>query len=204
MISVVSGPSHAEEVAQSMLTYLTVASTNKTQAERVRNMLDCHFIHTCYNNDVLGLECAAVMKNIYAIALGVSTSLGYGDNLQAVLITSAMKELGALLEVTDSRTPCRNLASFTYLADMLATCYSKHSRNRTFGELLGRGYDPQQIRLMQKMVAEGYYAVKAVFELSHTMKIEMPIVRSLYNVIYKEAGVNREFHHLLNNLINNI
>lgn len=196
-IAVVSGPSHAEEVVQSMLTYLTVASSNRHLAERVRDMLECDFLRTLYSNDVLGIECAAIMKNVYAVAVGICHSLGYGDNLIAVLIAAALKEMASLFDSFAPVEPRRDLSSYIYLSDMLATCYSKHSRNHTLGELIGRGYSPQQARIMQKMVAEGYYAVKAVYELSQQKGVRAPIVEALYAVLYRGAGANREFNGLV-------
>ena len=199
-IAIVSGPSHAEEVVQSMLTYLTVASSNRQLAERVRDMLECDFLCTYYSNDVLGIECSAIMKNIYAIAVGICHSLGYGDNLIAVLIAAALKELSTILNAYVPLDIPRNLSSYIYLSDLLATCYSKHSRNHTFGELIGRGYSPQQARIMQKMVAEGYYAVKSVYELAEARNVQLPIVQALYAVIYQGAGANREFNDLVHQL----
>ena len=166
-IAIVSGPSHAEEVVQSMLTYLTVASSNKALAERVRDMLECDFLRTHYSSDVIGIECAAI------------------------------KEMSNIFDVYIPVAPRRDLSSYIYLSDLLATCYSKHSRNHTLGELVGRGYSPQQARIMQKMVAEGYYAVKAVHELAQQMQVSMPIVEALYAVLYKGAGANREFNGLV-------
>ncbi|MBR1766628.1 MAG: glycerol-3-phosphate dehydrogenase [Bacteroidales bacterium] len=199
-IAIVSGPSHAEEVVQNMLTYLTVASSNRTLAERVRNMLECDYLCTHYSSDVVGIECAAILKNVYAVAVGICHSLGYGDNLIAVLIASALKEMSNVFDAYIPTTPRRDLSSYIYLSDLLATCYSKHSRNHTLGELIGRGYSPQQARLMQKMVAEGYYAVKAVYELSQQSGVYMPIVQALYAVLYQSAGVNREFNALVHQL----
>lgn len=197
-IAIVSGPSHAEEVVQSMLTYLTVASSNRALSERVRDMLECDFLRTHYSSDVIGIECAAIMKNVYSVAVGICHSLGYGDNLIAVLIAAALKEMANILDVCFPVEPRRDLSSYIYLSDLLATCYSKHSRNHTLGELVGRGYSPKQARMMQKMVAEGYYAVKAVHELAQQRQVAMPIVEALYAVLYQGAGANREFNGLVN------
>ena len=199
-IAIVSGPSHAEEVVQSMLTYLTVASSNRALAERVRDMLECDFLRTHYSSDVIGIECAAIMKNVYSVAVGICHALGYGDNLIAVLIAAAIREMSNIFDVYIPVEPRRDLSSYIYLSDLLATCYSKHSRNHTLGELVGRGYSPQQARIMQKMVAEGYYAVKAVHELAQQMQVSMPIVEALYAVLYKGAGANREFNGLVHQL----
>lgn len=199
-IAIVSGPSHAEEVVQSMLTYLTVASSNRTLAERIRDMLECDFLRTHYSSDVIGIECAAILKNVYAVAVGVCHALGYGDNLIAVLIAAALREMSNLFDAIIPTDPPRNLTSYIYLSDLLATCYSKHSRNHTLGELVGRGYSPQQARIMQKMVAEGYYAVKAVHQLAQQKDVAMPIVHALYAVLYKGAGATREFNGLVRQL----
>ena len=173
-LCIISGPSHAEEAARQKLTYLTVASTNKEFAEQVRRQINCHYIKTTYSTDMVGIECAAVLKNIYAIAAGLCRGLGYGDNIIAVLISNALQEMTDFMQQispmigygdfnADGRL--RQFESFAYLGDLLVTSYSQFSRNRTFGNMLGYGYSIKAAQLEMKMVAEGYYAAKGVKEI---------------------------------------
>ena len=197
----VSGPSHAEEVAQGRLTYLTVASLNRTLAERVQEMLVCDFLRTIYSDDYIGIECAAALKNIYAVAAGICYALGYGDNLRAVLVAAAMHEMGIFVDNMAADGRPRQMGDYIYVADLLATCYSQHSRNRTFGELLGRGYSAKGAQMMQKMVAEGYYSINAVEQCCRRLSIQLPIAQTLYRIIYEGRGVKREMIALTNMLV---
>lgn len=199
-LAVISGPSHAEEVSRGCHTYLTVASSNKKMAESVRGYFDSEVITTVYSDDMIGVETAAALKNIYAIAAGLTFSLGYGDNLVGVLLARVLYEMSQFISAyaADGRT--RDMSDYIYISDLLATCYSQHSRNRTFGELVGRGYSPKEARLMQKMVAEGYYACQSVEMLRQQLNVDMPIVQSLYRILYQGNSARREFHRLVHSL----
>ncbi|MBP5548008.1 MAG: NAD(P)H-dependent glycerol-3-phosphate dehydrogenase [Bacteroidales bacterium] len=207
---IVSGPSHAEEAARQKLTYLTVASSNIEFAEKVRKQIGCKYIHTAYSNDMVGIECAAVLKNIYAIATGICRGLGYGDNLIAVLISNALQEMTYFMqslspvenngdqENSDGRL--RRFESFSYLGDLLVTCYSQFSRNRTFGNMIGHGYTVSAAQLEMKMVAEGYYAVKGVETIRKEKGLEMPIVQAVYAILYERKSAERRMKAVLENL----
>ncbi len=201
-LCVVSGPSHAEEVARCQLTYLTVAGSNNGLIERVREMLACDWICTQSSDDRTGVECAAALKNIYAVAAGLCTALDYGDNLLAVLLANALHEMDTFMKAYMHDDRQRDMSRYVYLSDLLATAYSKHSRNRTLGELIGRGYSPNEARLMQKMVAEGYYAVDIVERLCQQFGIVMPIAQSLYRILYKGCGARREMRQLTHSFTN--
>ncbi|MBQ0016010.1 MAG: NAD(P)-binding domain-containing protein [Bacteroidales bacterium] len=198
-LCVVSGPSHAEEVARGQFTYLTVASRNRRLVGRVRDMLSCEYLRTIYSDDMVGLECAAALKNIYAVASGMCRSLGYGDNLTAVLLANALQEMSIFITayVRDGRH--RDMSNYVYLSDLLATAYSQHSRNRTLGELVGRGYSVKEARLMQKMVAEGYFALHAVESIRSAHDVSMPIAQALYRILYQYADVRKEMQALVQN-----
>lgn len=200
-LCIISGPSHAEEVSRGCMTYLTVSSPNVALAEHVRELLDSDVLCTVYSDDMYGIECAAALKNIYAIVSGICYSLGYGDNLLGVLVSCEMREMAQFIEryVADGRE--RHMSHYIYAADMLATCYSQYSRNRTFGELIGRGYSPKEARLMQKMVAEGYYAVCSAEKILRKIDLELPVIQTLHRIIYKNHSVRREFHRLVRNLV---
>ncbi len=180
---VASGPSHAEEVAQEKLTYLTIASQNKEHSQFVSNFLSCRYIKTVVSDDIFGTEYAPVMKNIIAIACGVSNGLGYGDNFQAVLISNALQEINRFLEAVHPNQ--RDIKQSVYLGDLLVTCYSQFSRNRRFGQMLARGYSPQYAQMEMNMVAEGYYAAKCINELNRHYQVDLPIINMVYSILYK-------------------
>lgn len=207
-LCIISGPSHAEEAAKQKLTYLTAASHNRDFAEEVRRQLDCHYIRTTYSDDMDGIECAAVLKNIYAIAAGMCKGLGYGDNIIAVLISNALQEMTEFMhqlspmegngDNADGRL--RRFESFAYLGDLLVTCYSQFSRNRTFGSMIGYGYSIKGAQLEMKMVAEGYYAVQGVEKIRRQMGFSMPISETVYGILYEGKSPSLSMKALLENL----
>ena len=198
-IIVISGPCHAEEVAAEKLSYLTIASENATLARHFASMLSNKNVRTVISNDVRGTEYGAVLKNIYAVAAGMCHGLGYGDNFQAVLMSNAIREMKRFLRtITDAD---RKINHSAYLGDLLVTGYSQHSRNRTFGNMIGKGYSVKSAQLEMKMIAEGYYATKTVFELNQTMKIKMPIMDAMYNIIYKNMPTKNEIEKLCDQLV---
>ena len=206
---IISGPSHAEEAARQRLTYLAVASTNQEFAERVRRQINCKYIKTTYSTDIIGIECAAVLKNIYAIAAGICRGLGYGDNIIAVLISNALQEMTDFMQQispmvkgstdnADGRS--RQFESFAYLGDLLVTSYSQFSRNRTFGNMIGYGYSIKGAQLEMKMVAEGYYAVKGVEKMRRDLGLKMPIIEAVYDILYEKKSPERRMKSVLENL----
>lgn len=209
-LAIVSGPSHAEEAARQRLTYLTVASSNQEFAEEVQSQLGCKYIHTTYSTDMVGIECAAVLKNIYAVAVGICRGLGYGDNLVAVLISNALQEMTDFMQCMsptrgERRTESgdgrlRRFESFAYLGDLLVTCYSQFSRNRTFGTMLGSGYSIKAAQLEMKMVAEGYYAAKGVENMRQQSGIHLPIAETVYGILYERKSAAKQMKTLLENL----
>jgi glycerol-3-phosphate dehydrogenase (NAD(P)+) len=180
----VSGPCHAEEVARERLSYLTVASPNRALSLDVAALFSCRYIQTIISGDMKGVEYAAVLKNIYAIAAGIANGLGYGDNFIAVLISYALREMQAFMSKMGLKP---DLATHSaYLGDLLVTAYSQFSRNRTFGNMLGRGYTVSSAQMEMKMIAEGYYSTKQVFLLNgETAEAYMPIMDAVYRIIYE-------------------
>ncbi len=196
--AVVSGPSHAEEVAREKLTYLTVASLNQAVARSVSGLFACQFIKTSISDDIIGTEYAPVIKNIIAIASGLCCGLGYGDNFQAVLISNALKEINNLLEVIHPNN--RNIKDSVYLGDLLVTCYSEFSRNRKFGQLLAQGYNPKYAQIKMNQVAEGYYATKCIKAITPGHQVKTPIVDAIYNILYQNKRPSDEMRLLENKL----
>jgi glycerol-3-phosphate dehydrogenase (NAD(P)+) len=185
-IGIISGPCHAEEVALERLSYLTIAGQNEMRVNRMAKLLACRYIKTTTSDDLFGTELSAVLKNVYALASGIYAGLGYGDNFQAVLISNAIQEIENFI---DEVSPIhRDVKSSAYLGDLLVTAYSKFSRNRTFGFMIGKGYSVKSAQLEMDMIAEGYYAVKCVMEINKKFQVEMPIVEAVYNILYERIS----------------
>ena len=185
-IGVICGPCHAEEVAMERLSYLTLACMDEGNAKMMAEMLSARFMKTSISEDLFGAEIAAVLKNIYAIASGVCGGLGYGDNFQAILMSAAIMEMERFL---DKINPFhRDVKEPAYLGDLLVTGYSKFSRNRSFGYMLGKGYSVKTAHLEMEMVAEGYYATQSVYDLNRKMEVDMPIAEAVYNIIYQKIS----------------
>ncbi|MFN3529849.1 MAG: NAD(P)H-dependent glycerol-3-phosphate dehydrogenase [Bacteroidia bacterium] len=191
---VISGPCHAEEVAQEKLSYLTIAGQDEPKAAHFASLLRNRYMSTSTSDDIYGTEYSAVMKNIYAIAGGIAHGLGYGDNYIAVLVSNAIIELKLFLrEVYPVR---RDIKGSAYLGDLLVTAYSQFSRNRTFGNMIGKGYSVKSAQFEMNMVAEGYYAVRSVHNLNKKLKCELPIAETVYRILYEGASARQEFKAL--------
>lgn len=188
-IGVITGPCHAEEVALERLSYLTVASLEEERAKEVAQHLSCDYIQTTTSDDIYGTEYAAVLKNIYALAAGICHGLGYGDNFQAVLVSNAIREMKRFIKVVHPIK--RDINGSAYLGDLLVTAYSQFSRNRTFGNMIGKGYTIRSAMLEMNMIAEGYYAAKLIREVRKEKEIKMPIADAVYKVLYKEKSPKR-------------
>ncbi|MEJ8802319.1 NAD(P)H-dependent glycerol-3-phosphate dehydrogenase [Pontibacter sp. H249] len=191
---VVAGPCHAEEVALEKQSYLTIGSHDMNTAERFCELLRNRYVKANPLDDLDGIEYCAVIKNIIALACGISRGLNYGDNFQAVLVSNAMFEIERFL---DAIMPLhRDLSGSAYLGDLLVTAYSQFSRNRTFGNMIGRGYTVKSAQVEMNMVAEGYYAVQSIFELNKKLGVSMPITNAVYHILYERISPAVEFEIL--------
>lgn len=193
-IAIVAGPCHAEEISMERLTYPTIACVDKHKATAVSQIFNNRFVNASTSVDVEGIEIAAVLKNVYAIAAGVCHGLKYGDNFQAVLVSNAVLELERFV---DTVSPIRrNISESAYMGDLLVTCYSSFSRNRTFGSMIGKGYSVKAAQIEMEMIAEGYYGSKCIKEMNECYEIDMPIADTVYRILYEKAPARNEIKRL--------
>ncbi|SFU68904.1 glycerol-3-phosphate dehydrogenase (NAD(P)+) [Pustulibacterium marinum] len=199
-IGVITGPCHAEEVALERLSYLTIACRDSKKAEVVANSIACEYINTKISDDIIGSEYAAVLKNIYAIAAGIAHGLGYGDNFQSVLMSNAIREMKRFIKRVHNTK--RNVNNSAYLGDLLVTGYSVFSRNRMFGNMIGKGYTVKSAMMEMNMVAEGYYASKSAYLIMDKLKrkSKTPIINAVYEVLYEGKDARKTFKKLTEKL----
>lgn len=197
-IGIISGPCHAEEVALEKLSILTIASLDGKLATDIAAMLNTRYVKTNISDDIYGTEYAAVLKNIYAVASGICNGLGYGDNFQAVLISNAIREIKTFVDAVHPIE--RDIKESAYLGDLLVTAYSQFSRNRMFGNMIGKGYNVKSAQLEMNMIAEGYYATNSLHHINKSFKVEMPICRAVYAILYEKHSPQIEMQLLAEKL----
>ncbi|MDB2631633.1 glycerol-3-phosphate dehydrogenase [Flavobacteriaceae bacterium] len=199
-VAVLAGPCHAEEVALERLSYLTVACTNTKTAKTIAHQISSHYIKTKTHDDVVGAEYAAMLKNIYAIAAGIAHGLGYGDNFQSVLMSNAIREMKRFIKKVYKMK--RKINETVYLGDLLVTGYSTFSRNRMFGNMIGKGYTVKSAQMEMNMIAEGYYATKSAYEINqnHEKSAKTPIIEMVYEVLYNNKNPKQALKKLTEKL----
>lgn len=197
-IGIVTGPCHAEEVALERLSYLTMVCKESETARLLGEKFANDYIRVTPSNDIYGAEYAAVLKNIYAIAVGIAHGIGYGDNFLAVLISNSALEMERFLGSTFAAE--RNVCNSAYLGDLLVTCYSQFSRNRTFGVMIGKGYSVRNAQMEMNMIAEGYYAADCIHRLRSRFGIEMPIAEAVYGILYERKSPAAQLKSILDRL----
>ena len=197
-IGVITGPCHAEEVALERLSYLTIACSDKEKAKYLAKNVSSYYIKAKTSDDIIGTEYAAVLKNIYSIAAGIAHGLGYGDNFQAVLMSNAIREMKKFIRKVHKMK--RNINDSAYLGDLLVTGYSVFSRNRMFGNMIGKGYTVKSAQMEMSMVAEGYYAVKSAYNLNLEYKAKTPIINAVYQILYEGKDAKAVFSKLTEKL----
>ncbi|HWR93721.1 MAG TPA: NAD(P)H-dependent glycerol-3-phosphate dehydrogenase [Flavobacterium sp.] len=197
-IGVITGPCHAEEVALERLSYLTIACGDEAKAKIVAKYLSGNFIKTKITDDIIGTEYAAMLKNIYSIAAGIAHGLGYGDNFQSVIMSNAIREMKKFIKKVHRMK--RNINDSAYLGDLLVTGYSIFSRNRMFGNMIGKGYTVKSAMMEMSMVAEGYYATKSAYQLNQVYKAKTPIIDAVYEILYEGKDAKKVFKKLTDKL----
>ncbi len=195
------GPCHAEEVAAEKLSYLTFSGIDELTTTHIAKYFKTDYLNTIENTDIYGVQYAAVLKNIYAVGAGMAHGLDYGDNFLSVLIANSADEMAGFLkmagiknvEVGHTVKRENNYAASVYLGDLLVTCYSLYSRNRTFGNMIGKGYSVKSAHVEMSMVAEGYNASKGIYLLNQTIKADMPIAETIYQILWEGFSVMEGF-----------
>jgi glycerol-3-phosphate dehydrogenase (NAD(P)+) len=197
-IGVITGPCHAEEVAMERLSYLTLACQDQEKAKMLSTFIASRYIKIKISDDIIGTEYAAMLKNIYAIAAGIAHGLGYGDNFQSVLMSNAIREMKRYIKKVHKMK--RNINNSAYLGDLLVTGYSTFSRNRMFGNMIGKGYTVKSAQMEMSMVAEGYYATNSAFEINEKNGANTPIIDTVFEILYNGKEAKELFEKLTHKL----
>ena len=213
----VLGPCHAEEVAAEKLSYLTFTGVDEKFTVEISNCFKTSYINTIQSKDIYGVQYAAVLKNIYAVGSGIAHGLDYGDNFLSVLIANSADEMAGFLRKAGIinaevgyiehkksgglQHAHNNYATSVYLGDLLVTCYSLHSRNRTFGNMIGKGYSVKAAQLEMSMIAEGYNASKCMHIINQSIGADMPIAETIYQILWQHIPANEGFKEIEANLV---
>lgn len=215
----VLGPCHAEEVAAEKLSYLTFSGIDEAATTNLAAFFKTTYLNTIINTDIYGVQYAAVLKNIYAVGAGMAHGLDYGDNFLSVLIANSADEMAGFLRklgvqniqvgsiehhhtnTSPGKLPTTNYAASVYLGDLLVTCYSLHSRNRSFGNMIGKGYSVKAALLEMNMVAEGHNASRCMFTINQQVKAEMPVAETIYKILWENLSVREGFNEIEKELV---
>jgi glycerol-3-phosphate dehydrogenase (NAD(P)+) len=195
----VLGPCHAEEIAAEKLSYLTFSGNENSLTAGLARYFKTDYINTNINPDIMGVQYAAVLKNIYALGAGIAHGLEYGDNFLSVYIAKCADEMTVFLKQVLSRKenhpvpPCINYTASVYLGDLLVTCYSLYSRNRTFGNMIGKGYSVKAAQLELNMVAEGYNASRCIYKINQSIQAEIPVAVIVYRILWEQLPAAEGF-----------
>lgn len=194
-LAILSGPTIAYEVARKIPTTAVIASENKTLRQKLQSIFMNQYFRIYTNEDVVGVELGGSLKNVIAIACGISDGLGFGSNTKAALLARGLAEI-TRLGVKMGAKP-HTFSGISGLGDLVTTCFSPYSRNRSVGEQIGRGKTLKQILEKMQMVAEGISTAKSAYQLSQKYKVEMPITTEVYLVLYKNKSPHQAVSDLM-------
>jgi len=212
----IMGPCHAEEVASEKLSYLTFSGVDEIFTREIAAHFTTAYLNTIVNQDIYGVQYAAILKNIYALGAGIAHGLEYGDNFLSVFIANCADEMAGFLRkvgirhievgIHEGNDPVShkknaNYAASVYLGDLLVTCYSLYSRNRTFGNMIGKGYSVKAAKLELNMVAEGYNASKCMYIINKEVGADMPIAETIYSILWQNVKAGAGFEQIENLLV---
>ena len=195
----IGGPCHAEEIAQNKQTYMTLSSQSSHVLEKLSPLFTRPYLRIRKNDDPIGVAYASIYKNVLGIASGMAAGLDYGDNFMAVLTSNAISEMHNILQCLPGEK--RGILNSSYVGDLLVTGYSDNSRNRRFGGYIGRGSSPKEALNQIGMVAEGYQATESLFLHFQKKNLKLPILSTVYQILYKNHSVKTEFKLLEEKLI---
>ena len=198
-VGALSGPCHAEEIALERTSYLTIACPDREVGRLISSIVGGDYLRTSLSEDMYGVEYGAVWKTVYAIAAGICHGLKYGDNFQAVLVSNSIQEMNRFCNAVHPFH--RNVQESVYLGDLLVTAYSKFSRNRTFGSMIGKGYSVKTAQMEMEMIAEGYYGTKCIHEINENYQVNMPILDAVYAILYERRSPSIVMKELIKQLM---
>ena len=196
---VISGPCHAEEVALNRPSYLTVGGHDIEYAEKFAKCVSGKNTHTITSTDIDGIEYAAVLKNVYAIAAGIVHGAKMGDNFAAMLVANAIREMERFVDIV-APLP-RQICDSVYLGDLLVTSYSRFSRNHNFGSLIGKGYSVTAAKMEMEQIAEGYYGTRCIHEINKQYDVSMPILNGVYDILYHRQNAEKAIRKMAETFI---
>ncbi|MBA9027216.1 NAD(P)H-dependent glycerol-3-phosphate dehydrogenase [Peribacillus huizhouensis] len=200
-VVVLSGPSHAEEVSLRQPTIVTVSSENMRAAEKIQDLFMNQNFRVYTNPDIVGVEIGGALKNIIALAAGITNGLGYGDNAKAALITRGLAEISRLGTAMGANP--LTFSGITGIGDLIVTCTSIHSRNWRAGNMLGKGKNLEEVLENMGMVVEGVRTTKAAYQLAEKVGVDMPITKALYGVLFNEQNVKDSVDSLMTRMKKN-
>ena len=194
-VTVLSGPSHAEEVGRGIPTTIVVGAKSKETAEYIQNIFTSEVFRVYISPDVLGIELGAALKNVVALAAGIADGLGYGDNTKAALITRGITEIARLGMAMGGKF--ETFCGLSGIGDLIVTCASMHSRNRRAGILLGQGKTMDEAMAEVKMVVEGVYSAKAALGLARKYDVQIPIIEQVNQVLFENKPASETMKELM-------
>lgn len=194
-VATLSGPNFSYEIAREMPAATVIGCTNEKTAKELQDIFMNDYLRVYYTSDVVGVELGGALKNVYAIGTGISDGLGFGDSSKASLIVRSILEMIRLGEVLGGKKG--TFVGLSGIGDLIATSFSKRSRNRWAGEEIGKGKSREDIEEMTTQVVEGLYTLEAIYSLKEQLNIDMPVIEAIYNIVYRRLSPFEELAKLM-------